>query len=859
MLKKNYLIILAIVLFFCCQAMALDEMTKFEYFDDLKIKVSRLKEISDLSKDSILLKDICPDFSVISKEMGNVEQLYQQKKLTALKEKLSSLNKKIDGMNEKFLGKLQDKLSPTPIYRKATRSILINPYMAMATIEQHDKLTLDITNHPMPTSQNAKYHGWQGYSKQNVLGKIEISTDSLLQKVSTALGLDYNLSLTSIDYDPLVTSARYIDGAVDFQILDGPGILISSKNFSMAISFDKNGAEFKNNFWYKSKSTGDVKIFCGIAFEGQSTNCENCVIFWADTLEELIAISAHFRDFKKIKYKTAKWIQSQTKNFKLQGNPPSLIKQVETSKRVLLSMQFVSGGIYAAPDNGYDAIWVRDTANAVIFPALCGDLQYLKRWTPYLMNNPTTVDYKGKKYKSFLQFVPSDQNQCWQQDGTFYSILSAYSYWKLTADDSELAKWYSLGKGAIEFINASAYDEEMGLYYEWYINEAPMKIAHDWENATNWNPYIKAMKIDDRWPMYMYTIYINNNLYNSFIMLAEMAEELKLEKDKDEFLQRADKLAKSIDEHLYDNENKRYLPGIAQMEEGEKIPVDFNYWDIYFDYVWAFTLHPQASDPQKAFASLDNMLNNRNGIFPGLDKKLYFSPARPHASYVYSAMGQFDKAAICLQRITERAEDINLNQPRDVIYAMKGAIPERVDRVSGHRPQTFTAGPYLYGAASLGFIMDYHGITICPSGYITKAENICMVDSVFSIDPTYSKNPGGLIFDKKKIPYSLKLPSKYNKPGKHSISILDTEKPIRPLLEYTCFELMDIKTKAKTVVYHLKGFGNGILRFDSSVGKDCVSVKNGSSDMDFRFWKDNNSSFVQINSKGKFTASVKRN
>jgi hypothetical protein len=162
-------------------------------------------------------------------------------------------------------------------------------------------------------------------------------------------------------------------------------------------------------------------------------------------------------------------------------------------------------------------------------------------------------------------------------------------------------------------------------------------------------------------------------------------------------------------------------------------------------------------------------------------------------------------------------------------------------------------------AASLGVIMDYHGITICPSGYITKAENICMVDSVFSIDPTYSKNPGGLIFDKKKIPYSLKLPSKYNKPGEHSISILDTEKPIRPLLEYTCFELMDIKTKAKNVVYHLKGFGNGILRFDSSVGKDCVLVKNGSSDMDFRFWKDGNSSFVQVNSKGKFTASVKRN
>ncbi|HPS56092.1 MAG TPA: hypothetical protein PLP05_10880, partial [Sedimentisphaerales bacterium] len=665
--------------------------------NDLKTKVAQLNKISDISKDSALLKDICPDFETISAEMQNIEQLYQQKNLANLKEKLSSLNKKLDEVNNQFLAKLNDKLSPTPVYRKPTRTILMSPYMAMVTIEQHDKLTLDILNHPMPTSQNAKYHGWQGYAKQNVLGKIEISTDSLLQKVSTALGLDYNLSLTSIDYDPLITSARYIDGAVDFQILDGPGILISSKNLALSINFDKSDAEFKDGFWYKSKSVSDVKIFCAIAFDGENTYCNNCVIFWADSLEELTAKAADFTNFKKIKYQTAKWIETNTDSFKLKGTPASLIRQVQTSKRALLSMQYVSGGIYAAPDNGYDAIWVRDTTNAVVFPALCGDLQYLKRWAPYLMNNPTAVDWKNKKYKSFLQYVPSDQNQCWQQDGTFYSILSAYAYWKLTADNSQLEKWYSLAKDAIEFINASAYDNEMGLYYEWYINEAPMKTAHDWENTTHWNPYIKAMKINDIWPMYMYTIYINNSLYNSFIMLAEMAEQLKLENEKEIFLHQADKLASSIDQHLYDNENKRYIPGIAKMENGEKITVDWNYWDIYFDYVWAFTLHPQAADPQKAFASLDNMLNNRNGIFPGLDNKLYFSPARPHASYIYSAMGQFDKAQTCLQRITERADDINLEQPSDVIYAMKGAIPERVDTISGHRPQTFTAGPYLYG------------------------------------------------------------------------------------------------------------------------------------------------------------------
>jgi tetratricopeptide (TPR) repeat protein len=871
---KNTSVIIALVLLICYNCIAgekpADLKPTTQTIATTKSRINKLNDISTLAANSILLKNLTPNLSNIKNQLTTAEQLYRQKKLTELKEQLTRLNKELDSANEQFLSGVLDKISPTPVYKKPTRTIIINPYMAIATIEQHDKLKINTVIHPMPTSQNARYHSWLDYGRPNVLGQIEISTDSLMQKISTAMGLDYNLSLTSIDYDPLVTSARYIDGSVDFEILDGPGILISSKGYSMFVNFDKTNAKFKNGFCYKSKKAGNLEVFAGIIFDSKNVQeqlirnnqikCKNCIIFWADTLEDLTAKSNEFSDINKIKYQTAKWIETHTNSFKLKGNPPSLIRQVEMSKRVLLSMQFVSGGIYAAPSGGYDQIWVRDTANAVVFPALCGDMQYLKRWTPYLMANPTSIDWKGKKYKSFLQYVPFDQKQSWQQDGTFYSILSAYSYWKLTGDDSRLEKWYSLAKGAIDFINDSAYDPEMELYYEWYINESGMKIAHDWESRLKQFPYISTMKINGIWPMYMCTIYLNNNMYNSFIMLAEMADKLSLKKDTDKFLQLADKLALSIDRHLYDKQNKRYVAGIAEMEKGEKIAVDWNYYDIYFDYVWAFTLHPQAANPKKAFESLDDMFNNKDGIFPGLDKKLSFSAARAHASYVYSAMGQFEKAQICLQRITERAEDININQPADVIYAMKGAIPEHISIVSGHRPQTFAAGPYLYGAASLAFLMDYHGITVCPSGYMSKAENICMKDSVFSIDTKFSKHVAGLIFDKEKIPHTLKLPSKYNKPGKHNIEILDADKPTNTILQYTCFELIDVKTKPGNIVYYLKGFGNGILRFGNSAGKQNFAVTDDNANkMDFTFWKKDNSSYIQVNAKGKFTVIVNRN
>jgi len=831
-----------------------------EKLEVLTAKIGMLKAVSKPT-DSNLLDGIIEDISPLAGELKAIEEYYKQGKFDEFLGKVEAFTKQISEYQDGIKNNILKKLAPVPVYQKPTRTIMMNPYTGMAFIEQHDKITFNLSLHPKPTSQNSIYHGWNEYRRKNIFGQIEISTDSQLSKLSTALELDYHLGLTSVDYDPLETYIRYLDGMVSFKILDGPGFLVSAKGNKINVGFDAQKAMSEGNFWYKKQVIEDQVVYCGILFDSEEisqvpVSCDKCVIFWADSLRELREYAQEFGDFKAAQTKANQWAVDNLDNFKLEGYPSSMVHQVDISKKALLSMQFISGGIYAAPDNNYDGIWVRDGAIAVIFPALAGMPGYLEKWTPYIMANPQEAKWKGKTYEAYLSF-PFRSNQKWEQDGTFYAVLSAYSHWKLTGDDSRLEQWYQTLRGTLEFMDTVSFDEEMGLYCEWYINEAPLQKAVDNNRAIS-TPH-PAMKIDGVLPEYICTIYVNNIMYSAHLMLAEMAEEINKPDDAQMLMKKAYKLNQMIDKHLCDEKNDRYIPGIARFKDRPNVAVDWNYWDIYFDYIWAFTLHPQCSDLRKAYNSIDDMLNQRNGIFPGLDKKLYFSPARPHASYFYSAFGEFDKTRIMLQRITERAMDVNPEMPENIIYAMRYAIPERVDTVTGHRPQTFTAGPYLQGAASMAFLIDYHGVTVCPSENIVNAMNISFRKTGLDIYPQYSDNIAGIILDTSKIRHTLKIPSSQLKDGKHTVKILESEKKVSPVLEYSCFELKKVQPLSTKVKYWMYGYGNGMLRFDSDVRKDMVAVKDASGKrIDFEFWKSENSSFIQLVAGGEFTASVSK-
>lgn len=819
-------------------------------------RIASLNELID--SNSVVKTYVAGKLGLFNGIVASAQKNLDAGRLADYEQDLRRLTKELEAINAPLLNDLHYVLEPTPALKRPTLTRMGNPWMGKLTIEQGDTIKLNLQNHPVPTSQVAKYHNQWTHPKIDVLGAVEVSTTSKLQQLSEALSLGYNLGMTSVDYDPLVTSLRSLEGAVTVRSLFAPAYMVQGDRLGLTVRFDKERFQETAGLWYAKGNVKGLEIYCGLIFDQDAVekdgavSCERFALVWGDDLESLKAVASEVSNWGSMIAKTDRWIREETAKIDLTGSP-SMIEQVETGKRVLLSMGFVSGGMYAALDE-YEHVWVRDTANAVVFPALAGDPELLKRWTPYALANPAKITYNDKPYEGFFTWITTDnEQQGLEGDGAFYAAFSAYAHWKLTGEVGQLPAWYQTLANACAFMEENCFDEEYGLYEEWYINEASLKKSPIWEGQ------YPGLKINDLWPEYICSIYLNSLMYSTHIMMAEMAKEIGNPSEYERHLKAGNDLANSIDKHLWNEETGYYHTGIARLEDQSTEMVTTEYWTIWFDNVWGFGLFPMAPDTQKRLASLDAVLTKRDGIFPGYDKRFFFTPMRAHAAYTYNAEGQSEKAMTCIQRLFERAEDVDASEGVKKIYAMKGAMPEMMHMVTEHRPQTFTIGPYITAAAGLGFVMDYNGLTAAPSEFLTEARNIAFRDSVWNFDLIRADEPDGIIVDGKKLKHTMKIPMGMMTVGEHNVSVLDTPVIVSPVLRYTPYELLDVQVELDKVIYKLRGLGGSVLRFDEGVAEADVNVSDAKGKpMEFVFWQAEGGSRVQVNVAGEFSVEVKR-
>jgi len=111
------------------------------------------------------------------------------------------------------------------------------------------------------------------------------------------------------------------------------------------------------------------------------------------------------------------------------------------------------------------------------------------------------------------------------------------------------------------------------------------------------------------------------------------------------------------------------------------------------------------------------------------------------------------------------------------------------------------------------------------------------------------ENLGGIVFDDKEIPCSLRIPSKHLTPGTHKISFLD--KKCQPLLLFTNLELLDVNEVKDGVEYTINGYGNGVLRFEE-VSRDKIRATDETGKpVAFDYIPTSSGDSIQIRVKGK--------
>jgi len=710
---------------------------------------------------------------------------------------------------------------------------------------------------PRPTSEAHTFH--PSYAVRWPFGWIEVATSATARRESTALGLDYDLGLQDFHYDPLVSRYSYRDGQVSVQTMDKAAVRIAGKSLELEVSLNVPDLHIDGQMvWCKVTSLHDTPIYNGIVFKGlnkkqltdslksQRFNCEGFTVFWADTLDDLKVLGTHLADWKTSQQQADKWIADRMSTTKLSGTA-KLVDRAEIDKRTLLSMFHKFGGIHAALDGGYNAIWVRDSAVSAIFAALAGNPEYLRDWAPYVIANPTPLEHKGRVYDSFI-ISPYDGENIFKEedDGPFYAIVSAYAYWKLLDDNSQLMQWYGTLSDSMDFLESHSYKPDAGLYAEYLINEIPLKGSKYWKDEKN-----PSMKIDGDWPMYIQSIYLNHLMYANNLMMGEIALELGKPKDSERYFKRADDLAQKIDEKLWQKDKGIYLAGLAVMDDGRVVDVPWDFANIYVNYIWAFSLFPMTPNSQKSLVSLDDCVEKFTENFDL--HLLYFTPCHFHSAVVYGWSGLYDKGLRLIDYIADLCQKVEWSDKMKALYAMKGSMPEMTHIVKFHRPQTFGAAPMLHGIVSLGASMDFNGINVVPSGHIDKVEKLRFKKADYDIDLTPVKTVGGLIVDGNKVPYTLRIPSSFHTPGRHKVALLDTPRGEQdPLLLHTTLELISaVKNPEGAVVYRINGYGHGTLRFANREGMKPRIIDRDGKAVTFEQWSDDTGTYLQVRTRGQ--------
>lgn len=800
--------------------------------------------------------------SALETEYAALCQLQKELNLRALTPRLKAFSERLAKLRQQIEPALQARYAPQ--FTKAAETRMFSPWGGLVQLRQEDHLRMLIEL--FPRAQTSVYTDHDRTKRTEVMGYLDITTTAPVERLSTALGLTYNLGLSNFSYDPLATTYRYGDGTVTVRVLEQAAFNVRAERLPLTVQFDPAKVRREGDLWRGQMKAGGAPIHYALVFapgsrvnEGAepSVTCTEFNFAWADTPGQLTTLTTQLRTGAGSPALARDWgRQWSDQRLNIEAHAP-LPATVELNQRAVLGQQFKGGAMMAALDATYLNTWVRDSTNGVVFAALAGDNRALRNWSPYLLQNPTPITWQGKQYTDYYTF-PGPEPGCYKYelDGLFYATLTAFADWKLSGDASLLGRWYKTLDSGMALHRARYFDKELQLYYELQINEASLKAAREWQEGERL-PALKAPGYDD-WPLYNCGLYINNLHYGAHLMLAEMAGKLGQPTEQARHLKLAAELAANINKHLWDQQAGCYLVGLGKMEQGGWARLDWNYWDSYFDYVWAVSLFPMQPDAQKSLASLDAMLHRRDGFFPGPDSRNYAAFGRAHAAYVYAQAGQYLKAIHLTRGLTDAFQRTEWHDEKQAIYAMPGSAIECMQILGFHRPELFALGPWLHAVGSLGLNLDYNGVTLVPSGQYQAMRKVAFQGALLTADLNCGWPVAGLVLDGQPIPGTLRLPSSLLTPGEHHLAFLRAEpKDVAPVLAHTNFELIGIQSTDKGRTLKLAGYGEGFLRFTGAIDPAKVRVSDAQGKpLAFRHWTAEGGDRVQFAAAGALTVDL---
>lgn len=489
---------------------------------------------------------------------------------------------------------------------------------------------------------------------------------------------------------------------------------------------------------------------------------------------------------------------------------------LDNNRRVLAAMQDHSGAIRAALNRIYYLIWVRDGAMIEVFQAYAGHASALRRWTDFLLVNPTVIDDPEFPGKTFLMLVNPITK--WEEDGVFFAIWSTFIAWTQTGDDAIVSpSRLRLLDGAMDWLERYCFDPTRGLFGRYFYSETPLPRSRDdgCDNAVGMKTDPTNCRIGGKEVRRSYDLYCNQLAYAAYRMLAAMHRG----KNKSRYSEKASALREAL------------RPFYAEVDFGKGLP---DYGDLLLedgschraapygldkcDYLWAFSLPPFMPFPEHCDTIRDR-----------LQADLMKQPQEHFLAAWFSLLASLDGTVFPSARFQAAVDyAARLCYLPGQFLAMPDTVVEMTDIPDGHpwhdvRPQAFSVGPWLAAVNGRGVRRLPFGLAVRPNPFLEEILNyewqLARVRFAFTGDG----EDLALTVNGKTVRHTWQIPEVFWQPGDNVVEIkMHNMGENEPLLLSSTLLLHNLQT-TPDLCYEAESFGVCECWFRGLTGKS-VSI-----------------------------------
>jgi len=626
------------------------------------------------------------------------------------------------------------------------------------------------------------------------------------------------LHLAQVYDQPMVLVWFGKPGDVDFKS-HGHGVTQTSTQF--IVNYTDRGREFQSA---ANLSDGEGTFrYMPVGDRGRSSYSRahlepgQFLVIGCELQEEMIrkkVLEVSRMDLQEILDRNEKLIAGDlsTGLFRLKDRP-EMQKLMDISRRVAISMQDFKGFMRSTNQYIYYLLWYRDGGMNASHLGYSGWIEPARDQARFALMNPNTsmVEPEGR----FFGQVMGGPITKWEEDGLFYVLWPAFTYWTQTGDDSMIGEGLlETAKEAMDWLERYCFDEEEGLFGRYYYCETPLSDSRDdgWDNATGAPTGTIDVRYRDHRITRSYDLYINILNYANYLMLSAMTggeEALAYHRKAMELEQRFVK--------FYDLEGPLPSYGDLLSDRGEIIPAGPYGLDIW-DYVWGLSLPPFTPTLPVVYRAL------RDQVTADM-----ISTGDRFFICVYNAMlTSMDPLIHDEEVIMDALERLMPESVRPGKYLpMPYSVPELINIEDGEpfhdvRPLVYSIAPWMSAISNLGLRRLPFGIALRSTRYLEGIDNYVYLNG--EIDVRYEgEGPiREILVNGESLVGSYQLPDNLVREGENTILVKMGDRADQgPVLASSTVRLLDLKEGT----YRVRAYGKNVLTFKGL--EDRVTVLDG--------------------------------